>query len=48
MIDCPDVFDSDDEGFAVVTMPVVPGELVDPVRRAEAACPESAISVEPR
>ena len=42
---CPEVFDLDDEGHAVVTVDVVPVELEEKVRDAERNCPERAISV---
>lgn len=42
---CPEVFDLDDEGHAVVTQPDVPVELEGKVRDAERNCPERAISL---
>lgn len=42
---CPDVFDLDDEGHAVVLQPEVPAGLEDRVREAQANCPERAIEV---
>jgi ferredoxin len=42
---CPEVFDLDDEGHAVVTVDVVPVELEDKVADAERNCPERAITV---
>ncbi len=41
---CPEVFDLDDEGHAVVVQPEVPAELEDKARDAVANCPERAIS----
>jgi ferredoxin len=45
MIDCPEVFESDDQGFAVVVLTDVPPDLVDRVLLAQSSCPESAILV---
>ena len=42
---CPEVFDTDDLGYAVVTTPVVGEDLRDKVRLAEENCPELAITV---
>lgn len=42
---CPEVFDLDDEGHAVVIMSDVPTELEDKVRNAAQNCPEQAIAV---
>lgn len=41
-----EVFDVDDEGFAVVVLDTIPPEQYDKVRRAELACPERAITIE--
>ena len=45
---CPDAFEPDDEGYARVrAVAVEPGSSLETaVRRAAAACPERAISVE--
>jgi ferredoxin len=43
---CPEVFDLDEEGHAVVHQPDVPAELHGKAREAAANCPESAITVE--
>ena len=43
---CPDVFDLDREGYAVVTRPEVNGDLEGEVAEAAANCPEGAITVE--
>ena len=42
---CPEVFDTDDLGYSVVTKPEVGPELDAKVRLAEQNCPENAISV---
>jgi ferredoxin len=47
LIDCPDVFDSDDEGFAVVRVAEIADELGPAVQRCIAGCPEGAISLAP-
>jgi ferredoxin len=44
-IAAPDVFGSDDYGNAVVLLSPVPADLVASVRRAEANCPERAITL---
>jgi ferredoxin len=41
---CPEVFDLDDEGHAVVSRPDVPVDLEPLVREAVANCPERAIA----
>jgi ferredoxin len=41
---CPEVFDLDEEGHAVVLQPEVPPELQDKALDAIANCPERAIS----
>ena len=40
---CPEVFELDDEGHAVVTQADVPAELEDKAREAATNCPERAI-----
>ena len=42
---CPEVFDLDDEGHALVTSSDVPTNLEDEVREAVRNCPERAITV---
>lgn len=42
---CPEVFDLDDEGHAVVLTPDVPAEHEAAARSAEANCPERAITL---
>jgi ferredoxin len=42
---CPEVFDLDDEGHAVVRLADVPPDLDDKVRDAARNCPERAIVV---
>jgi ferredoxin len=41
----PEVFGSDEYGNAVVLLDPVPAELVAKARRAEANCPERAITL---
>jgi ferredoxin len=43
---CPEVFELDADGFAVLLVQDVPPELEDSVRDAERNCPERAIVVE--
>jgi ferredoxin len=45
-IAAPAVFGSDDYGYAVVLMDPVPPEHQAAARRAEANCPERAITIE--
>lgn len=42
---CPEVFDIDDEGHAVLLTTDVPVELEDKVRAAARNCPERAITL---
>ena len=42
---CPEVFQLDDSGIAVVEVETVPVELLAKVKEAAAACPERAILV---
>jgi ferredoxin len=42
---CPEVFELDDEGHAVVVQPEVPAELEAKAREAADNCPELAITV---
>ena len=42
---CPEVFDSDDDGFAVARVGPLTSELGDKARFAARNCPEGAISV---
>lgn len=44
MLDCPEVFDCDEDGYAVITVSAVGEELRVAVDRAVAGCPERAIS----
>ncbi len=44
-IACPEVFGSDDYGNAVVLLDPVPPGLESTARRAEANCPERAITL---
>ena len=41
---CPEVFDLDDEGHALVKVELVPSELEATVLEAAANCPERAIA----
>jgi ferredoxin len=43
MLECPDVFDSDDQGFVVLTAPEFPDELRATVRQCVDDCPEGAL-----
>jgi ferredoxin len=42
---CPEVFELDDEGHAVVVVEEVPPELEERARDAATNCPERAITV---
>jgi ferredoxin len=42
---CPEVFDLDDEGHAVVLVEEVPADVEDKARAAARNCPEQAISL---
>ena len=42
---CPEVFEADEFGYAVVSMPRVGPDLAEKARLAEANCPERAITV---
>jgi ferredoxin len=44
-IACPEVFGSDDFGNAVVLLDPVPADLEPTTRRAEANCPERALTL---
>jgi ferredoxin len=43
----PDLFDSDDAGYAVVRHEVLPAQLVANAHDAVANCPEAAITLRP-
>jgi ferredoxin len=45
MLDCPDVFDSDDQGFATVADSHIDDSLREQVQKAVEGCPEFAISL---
>jgi ferredoxin len=45
MIESPEIFSSDDQGYAVLTRTDVPVELMDQASRAADSCPESAIQI---
>ena len=45
---CPEVFDTDDYGYALVKRSQVGADLTGKFRSAEQNCPENAISVTPR
>lgn len=42
---CPELFDLDDDGLAVVLAPTVDRDVLDLVGRAVDSCPERAISI---
>lgn len=42
---CPQVFGSDDLGYAVVLQPEVPADLREDAARAVANCPEGALRI---
>lgn len=42
----PEVFDSDDDGFSVVRLETIPGELEAAALRGAGSCPERAIVVD--
>lgn len=46
MVACPEVFEADEYGYALVKVHEVGPELEGRVRLAEADCPEDAITVE--
>ncbi len=48
MVACPEVFEADEYGYALVKVHEVGPELEGKVRLAEADCPENAITVEER
>ncbi len=43
---CPEVFELDDEGIAVVKVETVPPEAEESCREAAEACPSEAIIIE--
>lgn len=43
--DSPEIFEMDDQGYAVVVQPEISTDLAASVRRAEVGCPERAIVV---
>jgi ferredoxin len=46
LVECPDVFEPDDNGYAVVRLPARDDPpVIAKIRRAVSHCPESAISV---
>lgn len=44
MLECPEVFDEDEQGYPVVMLAAIPDELVPAVRACVDDCPERAIS----
>ena len=42
---CPEVFDINEDGYAVVLLDVIPADLEASVRKAASGCPERAITV---
>jgi ferredoxin len=47
VIECPDVFDSDEQGYVVVRVPDVPDTLRAAVQRSVEDCPEAALHITP-
>jgi ferredoxin len=47
MIDCPEVFDTDEQGYATLTQPDFADELVERVQQCVTGCPENALSIQP-
>lgn len=46
LVECPDVFESDDNGYAAVRLSTSDDQaVIAKIRRAASHCPESAISV---
>ena len=45
MLDCPDVFDCDENGYGVVAVSALGEELRPAVDRCVRGCPERAISI---
>lgn len=45
MIECPEVFDGDEQGYVVVRVPDVPDTLRAAVQRCVDDCPEGALHV---
>ena len=43
---CPEAFDLNEEGIAIVKMDQIPDELQQPCRQAADSCPTEAISIE--
>jgi len=46
MIECPEVFDGDEQGYVVVRTPDVPDALQAAVQRSVEDCPEGALRLE--
>jgi ferredoxin len=46
MIECPEVFDGDEQGYVVVRTPVVPDALLAAVQRSVEDCPEGALHLD--
>jgi ferredoxin len=44
-VECPDVFDSDDQGFAVLTAPDFPDPLRPSAQKCVDDCPEGALTI---
>lgn len=46
MIECPEVFDSDEQGYVVVRIQDVPGPLRAAAARSVEDCPEGALHLD--
>jgi ferredoxin len=46
MIECPEVFDGDEQGYVVVRTPDVPDALRAAVQRSVEDCPEGALHLD--
>lgn len=47
MLECPEVFEEDVQGYAQVVLADVPAALQAAVRRCADDCPERAITIQP-
>lgn len=45
IVECPEAFDSDEQGFAVPTAPEFPESLRVAVQKCVDGCPEAALSI---
>ena len=46
MIECPEVFDGDEQGYVVVRVRDIPDALTAAVKRSVEDCPESALRLD--